>query len=999
MEVSLTDLFLAYRQAKATLFFEKRAVGLVELAKFESKLSSNLRSLQQSLLEGEGWFSSVSLGSVWIVPKRTRPVEPTKNQVVSIGAAFAGQQVQGIDIAFRLTPSPEFAIVEVLYLWKFGPLLDKLVPKEAVGYRLDMRDGRIRKSARWLFEFWPKRYNEFRRDSLEAARDSLNESGRPINVISADLASFYDTVDASFLVSDEFVEELSHKAEEPNQELIKEFVQATNSLLLKHKDFQKKIRSYTGLKWNVGIPIGALTSRVIANVALASLDRQVLRNSNLICCRRYVDDLVIVGRSSLEESKGVDELIEDYIPCQPSSGDELALDCRALKREGCTLSFQKEKCKAHRLQGAEGKDFLDAIEADFNAVVSERRAFIDPSVFDADKAQKIIRAGKDPNAEVRSLRDADRTKLERFALSTSISSLELLSRLVSQADATEIVQGAIEGLHRLVADHESWVESMEPAFRLLGIAVSIEYWEGAEKLLDRMDAIWGSTDALTDSSTAIYYRNTQIKSLNAVRLFRNYLHEARLEAICKYIKPVSSGPGLPRQFKEGISYRTGRLRARGINWRVRKLIAADLRAYDHEIEAELVSSLELNNEAILEGIELGKGLQNRLRQIDVFLKKTKELNDKAWDVSPARLFLCTRPPSYFDIARRWLYRAETNGFEETLFDQLLSAVNSIRGTKYVDPAGTVLDSEESHVEVPIFDSEDTDIIPGDPRLILGNLAVDEQAFSSSLAGVPSLTADRLKGLAEVLAKAARAARNSPENSSSLLVLPELSLPRQWFRDVANYVVRQTPYGMLAGLEYLHHRTRGVVYNQAYVVIPGPYRSVATWPWTKRRPAHRESLALGAAHLSFPAPPRNSVRRVVVRSPWGEISVLICSELLEARRVADLLGRVELVLVPSWNVDTSSWEHLIQTAGLQLHAIMGVANNGQFSDCRAWAPRFERWERDLCRLIERHEDDIVYVDLPLRSLRSFHSSPVIGQVGESQKNANTPKWKPLPPDWS
>ena len=66
--------------------------------------------------------------------------------------------------------------------------------------------------------------------------------------------------------------------------------------------------------------------------------------------------------------------------------------------------------------------------------------------------------------------------------------------------------------------------------------------------------------------------------------------------------------------------------------------------------------------------------------------------------------------------------------------------------------------------------------------------------------------------------------------------------------------------------------------------------------------------------------------------------------------------------------------------------MAIANNGQYSDCRAWAPRSERWERDLCRLIERGIDDVVPVDIPLRSLVAFHA-------GNAAKG-----WRPLPPDW-
>ncbi|EAC0726828.1 hypothetical protein YG50_26130, partial [Salmonella enterica subsp. enterica] len=66
----------------------------------------------------------------------------------------------------------------------------------------------------------------------------------------------------------------------------------------------------------------------------------------------------------------------------------------------------------------------------------------------------------------------------------------------------------------------------------------------------------------------------------------------------------------------------------------------------------------------------------------------------------ARLFLCTRPPSYFDIARRWLFRVEDLGFDESTFDDLIRIVNAVRGTEYKDAVGTVLDRSTISIERP-----------------------------------------------------------------------------------------------------------------------------------------------------------------------------------------------------------------------------------------------------------------------------------------------------------
>ncbi len=336
--------------------------------------------------------------------------------------------------------------------------------------------------------------------------------------------------------------------------------------------------------------------------------------------------------------------------------------------------------------------------------------------------------------------------------------------------------------------------------------------------------------------------------------------------------------------------------------------------------------------------------------------------------------------------------------------RLLALVNAIRGTQYTDPVGRVIDERTVRIPPGPLDLQHS---VRDPRLILGNLLSSPEAFAGcatpvtgSTVGRPVLTVARLRGVTQILDATSRLARREP-GRHNLLILPELSLPRDWFRPIANYIARWGLFGLVVGLEYLHHRDHPWVFNQAWIAMPGPWQSAAAWPWTKLYPARVERRELEMRRVGFPPVTHGMVRpRTVVDSPYGRLSVLICSELIEAGRLSDLLGRVELVAVPSWNQDTASYDHLIQTAGVQLNAIIAVANNGEFSDCRAWAPRTDRWRRDLCRLVERGENDTVFADLPLASLRAFRRTGLDGlrQAIVRPRAPQKPEWRPLPPYW-
>ena len=66
----LTDLYLAYRQAKIAIFFEHRGIGLDRFAQFESDPLGHLRKLQRKLATNGGWFDGLRLGDVWVTPKK-----------------------------------------------------------------------------------------------------------------------------------------------------------------------------------------------------------------------------------------------------------------------------------------------------------------------------------------------------------------------------------------------------------------------------------------------------------------------------------------------------------------------------------------------------------------------------------------------------------------------------------------------------------------------------------------------------------------------------------------------------------------------------------------------------------------------------------------------------------------------------------------------------------------------------------------------------------------
>lgn len=123
------------------------------------------------------------------------------------------------------------------------------------------------------------------------------------------------------------------------------------------------------------------------------------------------------------------------------------------------------------------------------------------------------------------------------------------------------------------------------------------------------------------------------------------------------------------------------------------------------------------------------------------------------------------------------------------------------------------------------------------------------------------------------------------------------------------------------------------------VFPGGHYSAAVVRWTKRHPARGETAELQklSPQRSL-APTRRSMRRLTVESEHGRLGVLICSEILEADALSDLRWSIELLVVPAWNDDTPSFDHMVNSAAsLLVHSFVGVATTPSAPTPVSWRP--------------------------------------------------------------
>jgi hypothetical protein len=322
-------LFLAYRQAKNASFVERRGTGLVEFAQYEAQLGKNLARLHHRLEEAEAWFDDIKIGQVWTSPKRSIE-SSTVDHVTHIGPKALPER-RDLEVRIVLTPSVDFLIVEVLFLWEFGPMLDGLLGEQSLGNRLEVKHGKVSPTRANLFQHWQSRYAKFRDEPIRIAREILTRSADSgCLIVSLDFAGYYDNIDPRFLLTQEFLGEVARASDADH---VARFKVAAKSLLRAYRSYHASAGRLAAQKVARGIPIGALTSRLVANLALLPLDRLLGSASDIRCYRRYVDDIFIVAeRTTGNASAMATDVLRRWLPVRvtPKGADEIQLSSEAL---------------------------------------------------------------------------------------------------------------------------------------------------------------------------------------------------------------------------------------------------------------------------------------------------------------------------------------------------------------------------------------------------------------------------------------------------------------------------------------------------------------------------------------------------------------------------------------------------------------------------------------------------------------------------------------------
>ena len=257
----------------------------------------------------------------------------------------------------------ELHVIEVLWCLVVGPLMEEELRECCFGNRMDDAAKNFTRGAfdagnsRSLFKYYMGQYGSWRDRALETAKE-ISESGEDVALLSLDLKFYYYNIDLNF-------EKITDRIEEGfrNNDRLRDIALAlTDSLEKIFSAYHEKTvpllsSTHPGCEGRTGLPVGFLSSSILANWYLAGFDREMLETARPDYYGRYVDDILMVFRNpgAVRGDDAVRSFVGKHLGGQlieedGETGEDSSGSGYYVKVDGNHLPVQRDKLILHFLE-------------------------------------------------------------------------------------------------------------------------------------------------------------------------------------------------------------------------------------------------------------------------------------------------------------------------------------------------------------------------------------------------------------------------------------------------------------------------------------------------------------------------------------------------------------------------------------------------------------------------------------------------------------------------
>ena len=844
-------------------------------------------------------------------------------------------------------------VLSALWIAKVGQKYDSKLPECAFGNRVRRKiNSEFNTLSIGSFMPYLHPFRKWRDNGFNAMRKALGDD-KKIIAITADVKSFYHRLNPDFMLDRHFLDRINLTLSTEEEAFTRLFFRA-----LENWAKSTPLRN--------GLPVGLPASGIIANMALIELDFIIKKEIVPLYYGRYVDDIILV----MENTAGfcAKEEVWDWIIKRSnnllqwkdsSNSDREAIQFLPDYHKKSTIEFSNKKNKVFMIEGASGVTLIDSLDRQIRERTSEWRALPNlprnPEAVPTDLLSATQRDGEAAD----NLRKADSLILRRAGFAIKLRDFEAYDRDLPPESWEKHRHAFLKAFIDHVLVLPLFFELAQYLPRVIRMATSCEDFSYLKKIIESLQGL-----LITIQNNC----NAQIKSCDPenspshqdiISIWEVQINQSLEENI------KASFPPRPNLRNKTI-WEKHFVEAKLLKFdcSIKTLQTCQKKLFNHDLAhipfrfiglpKEQVSKRKLPSKKEIEFFSdtdyfintiIHKGLKTVSRWIKCYQK----------NAIPFGLLFATRP---FRITE--LYLLTNTPFNKKILADLSESILALRGFSV---AGKLPRHEKDHIlDVPV--GNDTSAI----NIAIASWKTNLNSWVASVAGIPDLSASRYQKLNDLI----NVFLTRPLGSN-YFVMPELSMPSRWFMRIAQKL-QGRGVSFITGIEYLH-RPKKTVSNQVWAALKYDglgFPSMILYRQDKQRPAlHEENELARVSGLKLRPDKHWNIPPIICHGNF-HFALLICSELTNLSYRSSLRGNIDALLVPEWNQDTESFNALVESAALDIHAFIIQCNDRQYGDSRIRAPFRDSWKRDIVRIKGGKNDYYVIGKIDIQTLRQFQS---------------------------
>lgn len=976
--ISSQLVFEAYRKFKSNYYYDKSSLAIrLQIAEFEENVRNAVGSdfrekfdaytvdLLNALNGQEDVETCIASYCAQIdctlVPKNMERTDDKNDNIQFLSNVEPIDSITVKDVNVVIVAPIEIHILSTLWVMLIGIKLSKCIGDDNYAYLLEYKDADRKeiKPGLKLYKPYFYGYQQWRDNAHHTAKLLLQEH-KNASIVSLDIQRYYYSVRVNLPLLYERIKADYHLSPNVDERLCNRLNDIMQAI---HKKYAEVVSQYVPQSLcniegeEFPLPVGLLSSGLLANLYLADFDKKVREKLSPIYYGRYVDDMLFVmANTSLKDTTDANKFIDDLF-CKKGELLQSYTEKNTDKEEDTTeesyflidhpnLKIQKEKLLVLHFDHHGSQATLDKFMRNIKRQRSEFRFLPNEDIVERnfeDAALTIQYQGS-----LNKLRSIQDLKEDKYEASTYLSQLILLSCHWDKGEKNKRLQQAQEQI--------------------------LSFFKG--RLAIEFYALW-------EKVTTFFVLNGREKALTAfhnnVTKAIGKINHSDGDACVKLKKDLTNylhiAEAMPKAMDEQVVPATSEVAIVSLLLRQAHLFRRELMMY---------SFLDLIKKFKDPSFDL---LHTSLSELT---EEELALDDESAYVMPT--FVHFEALNLLNIYKNIEDGAEIlpNSVIKQSKEDFWKVNHKWHDTKSAaDCIGVVCDyvanKEGLRVQkryIRIKETADSsDKLRAARKIAIANMKVDTSSLYNMIIGKtvcnPSITTQ----LQEIINEAHR-------HRCDLLIFPELSVPHEWLTTLCMQCIRCN-MGIVAGLGYTCNSHKEA-FNMVATILPvkiGNYTTCMVSTRVKNHYAPSEKKILEGYGFTIPKQPA-----VYDHFHWRQLyfTVYNCFELASIEARALFKSEIDLIIATECNKDTHYYSDIIGSWVRDIHCYLAQINTSEYGDSRIMRPSKSE-SRDLVIVKGGKNSTVLIEELEVSALRNF-------QLKGHPLQLDDKSFKPTPPEF-